>query len=166
MDYLFTTKQTEFEVGCGECALVSGVKTTKELIDAGFKMPKVMKDMANSILFNRSGLVHDLCFVGFYMGGDTMQLFTLDFPAGYVGRMDGFGPVAFPKVEDQICCELPRVLELILKGRLLMEATKQKIENYRVIEPIGRLGFAPKHIVQTFVPAIKKQKKRKIDNNL
>lgn len=65
MDYLFTTNQTEFAVRCGECALVSGVKTTKELIDAGFKLPKVMKDMANSILFNRCGLVHDLCFVGF-----------------------------------------------------------------------------------------------------
>lgn len=49
MDYLFSTKKSELEIGCGECALVGGINTTKELVDAGFKMPKVMKDMANSI---------------------------------------------------------------------------------------------------------------------
>ncbi|GAN11664.1 hypothetical protein MAM1_0789d11243, partial [Mucor ambiguus] len=167
MDYLFMGKQTEkIELGCGECALVSGVKTTKELVDAGFKMPKVMRDMANSILFKRSGLMHDLCMVGYYMGGDTMQLYTLDFPAGYVARLDGYGPVEYPNVEDQVCSQLPTVLELVLKGRWLMEATKKKIESYRVAEPIGRLGVVPNHIVQTFVPTIKKSKKRKINNNV
>ncbi|KAL0135298.1 hypothetical protein V8B55DRAFT_1299334, partial [Mucor lusitanicus] len=49
MDYLFSTKKSELEIGCGECALVGGINTTKELVDAGFKMPKVMRDMANSI---------------------------------------------------------------------------------------------------------------------
>lgn len=49
MDYLFSTKKSELEIGCGECALVGGINTTKELVDAGFKMPKVMRDMANII---------------------------------------------------------------------------------------------------------------------
>ncbi|KAL9539473.1 hypothetical protein MBANPS3_010241 [Mucor bainieri] len=38
--------KTELELGCGECALVGGVNTTKEVVDTGFKLPKVMKDMA------------------------------------------------------------------------------------------------------------------------
>lgn len=45
MDYIFMTKIDDVEVGCGECALVGGINTTKELQDAGFKMPKVMRDM-------------------------------------------------------------------------------------------------------------------------
>lgn len=73
MDYLFTAKTNGFEVGCGECALVGGVKTTKELVDAGLKMPKVMRDMANSILKAHIGLVHNLCIVGYYIGGKLKE---------------------------------------------------------------------------------------------
>ena len=69
MDYLFTAKKNGFEVGCGECALVGGVRTTKELIDAGLKMPKVMRDMANSILATHTCLVNNLCITGYYIGG-------------------------------------------------------------------------------------------------
>lgn len=69
MQYLFMAKQIErMELGCGECALVSGVKTTKELLDAGFKMPKMMREMAHRILFKRSGLIHELCLIGYYVG--------------------------------------------------------------------------------------------------
>lgn len=69
MDYVFTTKKTEYEVGCGECALIGGVKTTNELYDSAFKMPKVMKDMAISIFSTRAGLLRDLALVGYYIGG-------------------------------------------------------------------------------------------------
>ncbi|CAO3615697.1 unnamed protein product [Mucor fragilis] len=72
MDYLFTTRKTGFEVGCGECALVGGVQTTKELVDAGFKMPKVMRDMANSIFSKKIALVNDLTIVGFYVAGNII----------------------------------------------------------------------------------------------
>ncbi|KAL9552062.1 hypothetical protein MBANPS3_003955 [Mucor bainieri] len=165
MDYIFMDKQTEMtELGCGECALVGGVKTTKELVDAQYKMPKVMRDMANSIIFKKSGLRHDLCMVGYYIGGSTMQLFTLDFPAGYVARLDGYGPADYPASEDQICSMLPAVLELVLKGRWLMEATKKKIEGYRGVKPMARLGVVPDHIVPTFVPMNKKSQKRKLNN--
>ncbi|KAL9552064.1 hypothetical protein MBANPS3_003957 [Mucor bainieri] len=121
MDYIFLTGSTEIELGCGECALVEGVKSTKELTDANFKMPKVMKDMANRILFTRSGMAHDLCLVGFYMGGAKMQLYTMDFPAGYVARWDGFGPVEFPKNEIRIGFDLPEVLKMVIKARWLLE---------------------------------------------
>ncbi|KAL9547012.1 hypothetical protein PS6_007355 [Mucor atramentarius] len=73
MDYLFTTKKTVFEVGCGECVLVGGIKTTKEFQDAGFKMPKLMRDMANSILATYAGLENELCLVGYYIGGTVMR---------------------------------------------------------------------------------------------
>lgn len=72
MDYLFTTRKSEIEVGCGECALVGGVQTTKELVDTGFKMPKVMRDMANSIFTKKIALVNDLTIVGFYIAGNII----------------------------------------------------------------------------------------------
>ncbi|GAN04144.1 hypothetical protein MAM1_0056c03604 [Mucor ambiguus] len=165
MDYLFTTK-TDFEVGCGECALVGGIKTTKELVDAGFKMPKVMKDMANSLLLNYPGLAHDICIVSLYIGGDAMQLFTLDFPAGYVARLDGFGPVYSPKEENHICFALPSLLQMVLSSRQLMEEMQCKIQNYKTVKPINRIGVVPKQIVPTFIPAAAsvRQKKRKVSS--
>ncbi|OAD04262.1 hypothetical protein MUCCIDRAFT_79378 [Mucor lusitanicus CBS 277.49] len=150
MDYIFMEPETSIEVGCAECGLVSGVKTTKELLDAGFKMPKVLKDMANSIMFNRSGLRHELCMVEFYMGA----------------RLDGYGPAEYPNLEKQICSELPRVLRLICQGRMLMKANKTKIDDFMTIDPVRRLGEIPSHIVKTFVPVVKTQKKRKAGNQL
>ncbi|GAN10042.1 hypothetical protein MAM1_0315d09576 [Mucor ambiguus] len=122
MDYLFTTRKTKFEVGCGECALVGGVKTTKELVDAGFKMPKVMRDMANSIFLKKIVLlVNDLTIVGFYIRADVMKMFTLDFPSGYVGRLNGIGPAYFPVVEENTN-SLEHVLGLILlTGKMITE---------------------------------------------
>lgn len=51
MDYIFMTKIDDMELGCGECALVGGINTTKEFQDAGFKMPKVMRDMLVKVGF-------------------------------------------------------------------------------------------------------------------
>lgn len=92
-----------------------------------------------------------------------MQLYTMDFPAGYVTRWDGFGPVEFPKDEHCIGNRLPEVLELVVKGRWLLEATKKQIDGYRVTNAISRLGIVPDHIVDTFIPAVKKPKKRKVE---
>ncbi|KAL7322440.1 hypothetical protein PS15p_211439 [Mucor circinelloides] len=169
MDYLFTTKKTVFEVGCGECVLVGGIKTTKEFQDAGFKMPKLMRDMANSILATYAGLENELCLVGYYIGGDAMQLLTLDFPAGYVARLDGFGPVHFPRNEEKIC-SLQNVVKLILSDRILMENAYRKIERCQMT-PIGRLGHVSDCIVHTFAHAAapvsdKKKKKKMPINNL
>lgn len=68
MDYLFVTKR-QVELGCGECALVGGVNTTKELYDAAFKMPKVMKDMAYNGISKAPNMKHELVITGFYIGG-------------------------------------------------------------------------------------------------
>lgn len=46
-----------------------------------------------------------------------------------------------------------------------MEATQKKIEDYRYKEPVGKLGVVPNHIVETFVPSSKKNKKRKMAND-
>lgn len=89
-----------------------------------------------------------------------MQLLTLDFPAGYVGRLDGFDPAVFPKIENQIH-SMQHVLILILNGRMLMENEKAKIERSIEIVP-GRLGRKFEQIVPTFVPASDK-KKRKVE---
>ncbi|KAL7308350.1 hypothetical protein PS15m_011565 [Mucor circinelloides] len=83
MDYLFKTRDNDVEIGCGECALVGGTKTTKEFRDVGFKMPKVMRDMICKILTRSPGLVHKLCIPGVYIGENVYKLLILDCPAGY-----------------------------------------------------------------------------------
>lgn len=67
MDFLFL-HQTK-ELGCGECGLVGGVNTTKELCDAGFKMPKVMRDMLVKVVAMSPALKRDLLISGIYIGG-------------------------------------------------------------------------------------------------
>ncbi|GAN02858.1 hypothetical protein MAM1_0029d02306 [Mucor ambiguus] len=68
MNYLFMMKKKDYEVGCDECALAGSVRTTKELYDASFKMPKVMKDMANSIFSSYPALSHNVTAAGYYIG--------------------------------------------------------------------------------------------------
>lgn len=67
MDYLFLDKKNE--LGCGECGLDNGVNTTKELSDANFKMPKVMRDMLVKLVSQSPALKRDLVISGFYIGG-------------------------------------------------------------------------------------------------
>ncbi|KAL7313706.1 hypothetical protein PS15m_007414 [Mucor circinelloides] len=161
MDYVFTTKKTEYEVGCSECALIGGVKTTKELYDSAFKMPKVMKDMAISIFSTREGLLRDLALVGYYIGETKIKLMTMDFPCGYVARVDCFQSVGFPKVESELCRSLPAVLKLIMAGRLLMEKSKSTIEQYRVPLVFGKQHPASSCIPRNFTPVSTCSKKRK-----
>lgn len=101
MDYLFTTKQIEYEIGCGECALVGGVNTTKEFQDAGFKMPKVMRDVMYKIVSDSPGLVHKLHIPGYFIADKVLTLWILDAPAGYVCRHDAFPSVQYPVVESK-----------------------------------------------------------------
>ncbi|OAC98213.1 hypothetical protein MUCCIDRAFT_115737 [Mucor lusitanicus CBS 277.49] len=103
MDYLFITKQTDFfEVGCGECALVGGVKTTKELVDAGFKMAKIMRDMMFKIVKESPGLLHKLHMTGFYIADNMQTLWILYAPPlGYISRCYAFLPVQYPTTESK-----------------------------------------------------------------
>ncbi|KAL9547024.1 hypothetical protein PS6_007367 [Mucor atramentarius] len=164
--YLFTSKKTEYEVGYGECALVGGVNTTKGLYDGAFKMPKVMKDMANSILSTLSSLSYHMCIVGYLIAENAIQLLTLDFPAGYVARLDGFGPVYFPKAESEISNALPSALRLIMAGRQMMESSKAKIEQYKGPVLIAKRIVTCGHIVPTFMPTAAQVKKRRTSNKL
>lgn len=107
MDLLFSKRGSLLELGAGECGLSVGLKTTKELMDAGLKLPKVLKDMVNSLLTKDSGLSHNLCITGLDIGGNAIQMHSLDFPAGYVVRYDGFGPVLFPQEESEIMLVCP-----------------------------------------------------------
>ncbi|KAG1115542.1 hypothetical protein G6F42_013913 [Rhizopus arrhizus] len=122
MDDLFNkTKDDSVEIGCGECALVGGVNTTKELNDASFKMPKVMKDMAYKIVALSPGIKHTLLVItGVYIGEDKLKLVTLDFPRGYNARYDAFDPVIYPMSESKTRRRLARVLKMTYPPKLSM----------------------------------------------
>ncbi|EPB80999.1 hypothetical protein HMPREF1544_12313 [Mucor circinelloides 1006PhL] len=82
MDYLFKTKDSYKEIGCGECALVGGVNTTKKFQDAGFKMPKVMRDMLAKIVSRSPAVVHKLPICGLYIAAETLTLYYTGFSLG------------------------------------------------------------------------------------
>ncbi|KAK4509265.1 uncharacterized protein ATC70_007615 [Mucor velutinosus] len=129
MDYLFKTRDAGTEVGCGECGLIAGVNTTKELQDCGFKMPKVMKDMMFRLVLESPGVMNKLCISGVYIGQNVLKLSILDCPAGYVTRYDAFNPVDYPMTESKIRRQLAAVLKMILSARLIMQDAKQKLDD-------------------------------------
>lgn len=158
MDYLFKTKDDSVEIGCGECALVGGVNTTKELNDASFKMPKVMKDMAYKIVALSPGIKHTLVITGVYIGEDKLKLVTLDCPRGYVTRYDAFDPVIYPMSESKIRY-LASVLKMVVAGRLIMEDTKKKLDDDDSDILLGKGRQAD--MVPCFTPNAVNNKKRR-----
>jgi len=108
--------------------LVGGVNTTKELNDASFKMPKVMKDMAYKIVALSPGIKHTLLVItGVYIGEDKLKLVTLDFPRGYNARYDAFDPVIYPMSESKTRRRLARVLKMVIDGRLIRRTPRRSL---------------------------------------
>lgn len=159
MDYLFKTKDGYKEIGCGECALVGGVHTTKEFQDAGFKMPKVMRDMLVKIVSRSPAVVHKLKICGLYITAETLTLYILDSPHGYVTRYDAFNSVTYPQVEIKIRSEMPDVLAMILSTRIIMENAKKIIEEDESKPSLGR--NMPAVMRPCFSPVGVNHKKRK-----
>ncbi|KAK4515317.1 Sodium- and chloride-dependent GABA transporter 1 [Mucor velutinosus] len=94
--------------------------------------------MAISLLSSRASLLHDLVISGYYIG---------------VARVDSFGPVAFLKVESEMCRSLPAVLQLILAGKLLMETSKIAIEQYKDQVVVDKKGITSGCIIPNFTSA-------------
>lgn len=171
MEFIFSGAKSGYELGCGECALTGGTNTTKELYDASYKLPLVMKEMAISLLSSRSSILHDLVIVGLYVGGKCnmyvsprldptcisvietrLQLKTMDFPSAHVARVDSFDVVTFPKTESEIGRALPAVTQTILGAKSLMEMSKRAVEECRDPLVISKKGAIPNCIVPNFVP--------------
>ncbi|KAF1799270.1 hypothetical protein FB192DRAFT_1385901 [Mucor lusitanicus] len=149
MDYLFQYSG-KTEVGCGECGLAGGVNSTKELYDAYFKLPKVMKDMMINLLSLSPSLKRDLVISGFYIGQSKLTLQVLDCPAGYVARYDAFNPVMYPDTESQLHRKMSAVLKVIFAGRVIMEETARKLDQDQSRVSLGRQH--DENILPCFVP--------------
>lgn len=85
----------------------------------------------------------------------------MDFPSGYVARVDCFSPVQFPKVESEIYGCLSAVLKLVMTGRLIMESSKNSIEKYRGSWTIGKKHTNSFYIPRNFTPVVACSRKRR-----
>ncbi|KAK4512003.1 uncharacterized protein ATC70_004002 [Mucor velutinosus] len=150
MDYLFKIKESDIEISCGECALVGGVNTRKEFRDAGFKMPKVMKDMLGKIVSTSPGVLHRLHISGLFIAAETLTLYLLDSPQGYVTRYDAFNSVSYPVTEAMIRSKMPALLTMILSSRIMMENVKIIIDEDESLPILGR--FMPVVMEPCFAP--------------
>jgi len=161
MDYIFMTKIDDVEVGCGECALVGGINTTKELQDAGFKMPKVMRDMLFKIVLAFPALLHQVPICGFYIAHNCLTLYVLDSPVGYVTRYDAFNSVQYPLVESMIRGRLALLLPMVYKARLIMENCKDALYNDESFIDFGLGKNHPVLMEPSFVSVSVNIKKRR-----
>jgi hypothetical protein len=159
MDYLFMTKDSDVELGCGECALLGGINTTKELQDAGFKMPKVMRDMMYKIVADSPGLVHKLNIPGLYVADKKLTLWMLDAPAGYVSRYYAFPKVEYPIIESKIRNRMITLLRMIVAARIFMEQCKEVIDDDDSQPSLDR--YQPVVMEPCFVSSALINKKRK-----
>lgn len=146
MDYL-SLKNGRTEVGCGECGLIGGVNTIKELHDATFKMPKVMKDMMINLVSLSPSLKQELVVSGLYIGEDKLKLLVLDCPSGYVARFNAFEPVFYPDNESKLYHKLSAFLKVIFASRILMKTTVQKMDSNTIEISIGRRKSKTKSLV-------------------
>ncbi|EPB87065.1 hypothetical protein HMPREF1544_06182 [Mucor circinelloides 1006PhL] len=159
MDLIFKTKIDDIEIGCGECALVGGVNTTKEFQDACFKMPKVMRDMLVKIVSRSPALVNKLSISGFYIADRLLTLYILDSPVGYVSRYDAFNPVEYPVTENKIRSRMAKLLTMIFSARIIMENCRDVIDDDESDTDLGKFRSAV--MEPCFVPVGTNYKKRK-----
>ncbi|KAK4520018.1 Asparagine-rich protein (ARP protein) [Mucor velutinosus] len=159
MDYVFLHEKSDLELGCGECALVGGVNTTKEMCDANFKMPKIMKDMLIKLVSVSPALKNKLHVCGLYIAESKLELLILDCPSTNVTRYDAMKEVVYPKSKGQVHRQLSAVLKNIIGLKILMEKTVYELD-YDVTDiTVGRCN--DNTMVPCFISSGTGNKKRK-----
>ncbi|CAO3683980.1 unnamed protein product [Rhizopus stolonifer] len=82
------------EFGAGE----TGIKSsgTKHIVEGGIKLPKVLKDMLDSLVFNNNGSYEGLATFGLQQSGLGMTLIIADKPKAYITRITRLKQLNFP----------------------------------------------------------------------
>ncbi|KAK4515609.1 uncharacterized protein ATC70_010560 [Mucor velutinosus] len=132
-------KSADTEYGLAECSRYHSLNDTKQLMDGGFKMPKIMKEMIYQLVKKRSPQsFRDVSVIGFLPSELNLSLLLLDIPDGYVCRISHRHPLKYPDDEDSIAKEFPQILKVVYQSRLLMEnarlMSRNQIEGFDVGE--------------------------------
>ncbi|KAI9259537.1 hypothetical protein BDA99DRAFT_95318 [Phascolomyces articulosus] len=77
-----------FEFGTVEAGKESNITSKKTIIESGFKIPKILKDMFIQLLKESPTSVREIKTFGFTLSGISMLPQILDCPQGYVCRMN------------------------------------------------------------------------------
>ncbi|EIE88781.1 hypothetical protein RO3G_13492 [Rhizopus delemar RA 99-880] len=82
------------EFGAGE----TGVKSsgTKHIEEGGIKLPKVLKDMLDNLVFNNNGSYESLATFGLRQSGLNITLIITDKPKAYITRITRLKQLSFP----------------------------------------------------------------------
>ncbi|CAO3693304.1 unnamed protein product [Rhizopus stolonifer] len=82
LDMVF--KRNSDEYGLTECSRYHQFNDTKQLMDGGFKMPKILKDMFVILASSCPDKIREIETVGYQLMETKFILFTMDSPAGVV----------------------------------------------------------------------------------
>ncbi|KAI7907273.1 uncharacterized protein BX663DRAFT_421079, partial [Cokeromyces recurvatus] len=84
-------------------------------------MPKVKKDMFVNLTNSSPDKVREIITVGYQLLETKFILLTMDSPAGAVCRISHLYPLQFPDDAELITKQLPQILKVVYKSRLIME---------------------------------------------
>ncbi|KAG1382161.1 hypothetical protein G6F61_002521 [Rhizopus arrhizus] len=112
-------KRNSDEYGLTECSRYYQFNDTKQLMDGGFKIPKILKDMFVNLANSSPDKVREIVTVGYQVMETKFALLTMDSPAGAVCRINHLHPLQFPDDPELITKQLLPILETVCKEGIL-----------------------------------------------
>lgn len=103
---------------------IPSVNDTKLLIDRGFKIPKVLKDMFVNLANSSPENLREIVTVGYLLMETKFTLVTMESPAGAICRINHLYPLQFPNDPELITKQLLQILEVAYKSRLIIGRTR------------------------------------------
>lgn len=141
LDMVF--KRNSEEYGLTECSRYHQSNDTKQLMDGGFKMPKILKDMFVNLVGSCPDKVRNIETIGYQLMETKFILFTMDSPAGVVCRINHLYPLKFPDDPDLITKQLLQILEVVYRSRLTIKRTRLITLDRAVAFDLGEDGPIP-----------------------
>ncbi|KAI8048223.1 hypothetical protein BDF21DRAFT_433586 [Thamnidium elegans] len=149
------------EYGLTECSRYHQFNDTEQLLDGGFKMSKVLKDMFVNLSNSSPDKVRDIVTVGYQLMETKFTLSIMDSPAGSVCRINHLYPLQFPDDPQLITKQLLQISEVVYRSRLIIETTRLITSDIVAAFDLGEGGpFPPCFYIQP-KSTTSKEKKRK-----
>lgn len=136
-------KRNSDEYGLTECSRYYQFNDTKQLMDGGFKIPKILKDMFVNLANSSPDKVREIVTVGYQVMETKFALLTMDSPAGAVCRINHLHPLQFPDDPELITKQLLPILETVYRSRLIIERTRLITLDKVVAFDLGEGGPIP-----------------------
>ncbi|KAI8147850.1 hypothetical protein BJV82DRAFT_575023 [Fennellomyces sp. T-0311] len=105
---------------------------TREMKDGMLKLPIVLKDMLSSVINTMPSLAHRVHALGYNINGNSITMLDVDIPDGFMTRVWRIRELTLPTYNRDYVPRMVPLLELALRGKLLLEETLEEIQGATV----------------------------------